>query len=107
EEICRYTAVKDEEIWTQIVDYSRGYPFGEGEPLGEVNYAQLKSGKINIKGKEVPTASLSSYHKAKEIATILKEWIKEGKFFLTEPVAPLPGCESGYKFKPFKERPIL
>lgn len=104
EQICRYTAVKDEEIWTQIVDYSSSYPLREGGSLGEVNYAELKSGKIFIKGKEVPTGSLSSYSKAKKIATILKEWIQKGKFFLTEPVAPLPGPETGYTFKPLKER---
>jgi len=54
----------------------------------------------------VPTASLSSYPRAVEIATILKDWIKSGKFLLTKPVAPLPGVESGIKIKPLKERPI-
>jgi hypothetical protein len=41
-----------------------------------------------------------------EIATILKGWIKAGKFLLTEPVELLPGVESGVTFKPLKERPI-
>jgi len=104
EEICRYTAVKDEEIFTQIVDYSKSYPSGEGRTLGEVNYAQLKSGKIFIKDKEVPTASLSSYYKAKKIAGILKSWIQKGEFLLTEPVAPIPGPETGYTFKALRER---
>jgi hypothetical protein len=66
----------------------------------------MKSGKIIIQGKEVPTASLSSYPRAVEIATTLKEWILSGKFLLTEPVAPLPGVESGITFKSLKERPI-
>ena len=74
--------------------------------LGEVSYAQLKSGKIEIQAKMVPTASLSSYPRAVEIATTLKEWILSGKFLLTKPVAPLPGVESGITFKPLKERPI-
>jgi uncharacterized protein (DUF39 family) len=74
--------------------------------LGEVSYAQLKTGKIEVGGKEAPTASLSSYARAVEIAAILKEWILSGKFLLTEPVAPLPGVESGVTFKPLKERPI-
>jgi uncharacterized protein (DUF39 family) len=74
--------------------------------VGEANYAQLKTGKITIQGKKVPTASLSSYSRALEIATALKDWIKTGKFELTQPVAPLPGVESGYAFKPLKERPI-
>ena len=74
--------------------------------LGEVSYAQLKSGRIVIQNKEVPTASLSSYPRAVEITTILKEWIQSGKFLLTEPVAPLPSVESDIKIKPLKERPI-
>jgi L-aspartate semialdehyde sulfurtransferase len=106
EEIVKYTAVKDEEIWAQVVDYSEAYPQGIPGSLGEVNYAQLKSGKISVKGKEVPTAGLSSYPKAIEIANILKDWIKKGDFLLTEPVAGIPGAESGYTFKPLKERPV-
>ncbi|HID96355.1 MAG TPA: hypothetical protein EYP53_09930 [Candidatus Latescibacteria bacterium] len=106
EEICRFTAVKDEEIWTQIVDYSESYPQMIPGSLGEVNYAQLKSGKITVKGKEVPTASLSSYSKAREIANTLKEWIQKGDFLLAEPVAPIPGPESGITFRSLKERPI-
>ncbi len=107
EEICRYAAVSDEEIYTQIVDYSRVYPQGGLRILGQVNYAQLKSGSIIIKDKMIPTGALSSYSKAKEITEELKSWIQKGEFELTEPVAPLPGVESGYCFKPLKERPIL
>jgi uncharacterized protein (DUF39 family) len=106
EEICKYTAVKDENIWTQIIDYSENYPQGKGSSLGEANYAQLKSGKIKLQDKEIPTGSISSYPKAVEIASTLKNWIKKGDFLLTEPVASLPGEESGYTFKPLKERPI-
>jgi len=105
EEICRFTAVKDEEIWTQIIDYSDSYPNCKGGSLGEVNYAQLKRGYITVKGKDVPTGSLSSYPKAVEIAETLKGWIQKGEFLLTEPVAALPGVESGVTFKPLKERP--
>lgn len=105
EDTCRYAAVKDEEIFTTIVDYSRAYPQCEKGVLGEVNYAQLKSGSISVKGRDVPTGALSSYSKAKEIAEELKSWIKSGKFFLSEPVANLPGAESGYSFRPLKERP--
>jgi uncharacterized protein (DUF39 family) len=108
EEILRYTAVKDSEIYAPVVDYSRQYPYGEkpGVKLGEVSYAELKTGKIMLQGKEVVTAPLSSYRKAQEIAKILKNWIKAGQFLLTEPVAPIPGPESGISFKPLKERPI-
>jgi len=106
EEILGYTTVTDEEILAAVVDYAKAYPSLKTDILGEVSYAQLKSGKVKLKGKEVPTASLSSYPRALEIAGILKEWIKSGKFLLTEPVAPLPGVESGITIKPLKERPL-
>lgn len=106
EEIVKYTAVKDEDIYTQVIDYSEGYPLGKMEILAEVNYKELKSGSIKVKGKDVPTAALSSYSKAREIAEILKKWIKDKKFYLTEFVQPLPGVDSGVRFKPLTERPI-
>jgi L-aspartate semialdehyde sulfurtransferase len=107
EEVIKHAAARDEDIFTQIVDYSDSYPQCIPGSLGEVNYAQLKSGKINIKGKDVPTGNLSSYSKAREIAGELKSWIKKGEFLLTEPVASLPGPESGYTFKPLKDAPSL
>jgi len=91
EEVVRFAAVKDADLWTQVVDYSYDYPQGTGKVLGEVNYAELKSGKIKVKGKTVPCTSLSSYFKAREICDILKGWILKGKFRLTEPVEFLPG----------------
>ncbi len=106
EEILKYTSVTDNDILAPVVDYSRAYPQMESDILAEVSYAQLKSGKVVIQGKEVPTASLSSYPRAVEIATVLKEWILSGKFWLTQPVSPLPGIESGITFKPLNERPI-
>ena len=106
EDICQFTAVRDKDIYAPIVDYSKTYPERESETLGEVNYAQLKSGKIMINGKEVLTAPLSSYVKAKEIAENLKRCILEGEFLLTEPVVALPGPESGYCFRPLEERSI-
>lgn len=106
EEIVRFTAVRDKDIWTQIVDYGQAYPQGRKESLGEANYEQLKKGSIKVQGKDVPTAPLSSYPKAVEIANTLKEWIKKGEFSLTEPVGYLPSAESGYTFKPLKEREI-
>ena len=106
EEICQYTAVKDKDLWAQVVDYSDAYPNGKPGSLAEVNYEELKSGTITVNNKKIPTASLSSYSKAKEIAGTLKEWIEKGDFLLTDPVATLPSTDSGYAFKALKERPI-
>jgi uncharacterized protein (DUF39 family) len=107
EEIAKSAAIKDEEIYAPVVEYSQNYPNFVAGTLGEVNYAQLKSGKITVQGKEVLTGAFSSYSKAREIAEELKSWIKKGDFLLTEPVAPIPGAESGYTFKPLKERTII
>ena len=71
-----------------------------------MNYKQLKSGRITVQGKEIPTSGLSSYLKAREVSQILKEWIETGKFFLTQPVELLPSVDSGIVFKPLQERPI-
>lgn len=106
EEIVKYTAVRDKEIRAKIVDYSHDYPKGESRFLGEVDYEELRSGEIKARGRNIPTASLSSYAKAREIAEILKAWISKGKFLLSEPVLPLPSAGSGVVFKPLKERPI-
>ena len=59
---------------------------------------RYRAGDLNKAG-----ASLSAAL-AKEIADKLKEWIKAGKFTLTEAVAPLPGIESGVKFRALRER---
>jgi uncharacterized protein (DUF39 family) len=106
EEILNYTTVTDDEIFAGIIDYADAYPNQKPDILGEVSYAQLRSGKIAVQGQTVPTASLSSYPRAVEIATTLKEWILSGKFQLTAPVSPLPGVESGITMKPLRERPI-
>ncbi|HUU94668.1 MAG TPA: homocysteine biosynthesis protein [Phycisphaerae bacterium] len=106
EDVCRSLALRDDELVAPIVDYSSTYPQRLPDTLGEVSYAQLKSGKITIKGKQVPTASLSSYPRAREIAEITKEAIKKGEFLLNQPVAGLPGAGSGYSFKPLVERAI-
>jgi len=102
EEIAKFTGVSDEDLTAPIVDYSEAYPQGIAENLGSVSYAELRTGKITINDKEVTTASLSSYPKAVEIANTLRDWIKQGDFTLTEPVAGLPGPDSDYAFGPLK-----
>lgn len=86
EEMALFTGVSDEDIVTQVKDYS----FTNPDAIREVTYAELRSGAIMIEGKEVPTVPLSSYIRAKEIAGILKEWIEKGEFLLGEPQQMLP-----------------
>jgi uncharacterized protein (DUF39 family) len=95
EDMARYTSVKDEDIYTQIFDYSMDYPKGGVlKSMGEVSYKQLHSGEITLHGNRVVTAPLSSYYKARDIAHILKEWIDRGDFFLGEPQQNLPSVTS-------------
>jgi len=106
EESCRYAAVTDADITAPVVDYGDAYPNAKPGNLGEVTYAELRTGAITVQGAKVPTASLSSYPKAVQIAETLRDWIQAGEFFLTEPVQPLPGPGEGYAFKPLNERAI-
>ena len=101
-EIRKYTGAG----YAPVIDYGMVYPERNPDVLTEVNYADLKSGKVMLNGKEVPTASLSSYPGARQIAGTLKEWIQKGEFTLTEAASPLPGVESGITFKNIEERLI-
>ena len=89
-EMARFTAVSDEEIHTQIIDYGNDYPNGTATSLGQVSYAELKSGEINFNGHEIHSVPLTSYVRSLEIANILKEWIEKGEFLLTQPQEMLP-----------------
>lgn len=90
EQIAEYTAISDEQIFTQIVDYGNDYPNGVSKSLGQVSYAELRSGTIKMKDKNIPTVPLSSMVRAREIAEILKKKIGQGKFLLGEPQFTLP-----------------
>jgi len=74
----------NEELYTSFIDYSTG---GLKMPqLGRVSYAQLRSGKVELNGRTVPTAPLSSLFMAREIAQLLKQNISDGGFTLTQPI---------------------
>jgi len=106
EEMAERTAVSDDQITAPIVDYSESYPQCVPGNLGEASYAALKSGRIAVDGKDLPTVPLSSYPMAVEIAGLLKEWVAAGRFLLTAPVDLIPGPESGRTFKPLTECPV-
>lgn len=103
EEILGYTLIDDNAILAPVVDYSNTYPQREPDVLAEVSYSELKSGSFKLNGKTVATASLSSYSRAVEIATTLKEWLQQGRFLLTQPVEQLPSMGSGIVAKVLNE----
>ncbi len=90
EEMLKFTMVKDEDILCNICDYGAKYPSGEDPAIARVTVAELKSGMVNLDGKSIPTAPISSYPMAVEIAEKLKSWISEGSFLLGEPTQLLP-----------------
>ncbi|TAJ44729.1 homocysteine biosynthesis protein [Methanofollis fontis] len=81
--VVRSTAVRDEEIMTDIVDY--GIPERDRPTVRQVSYAELKSGRVEINGEEVRTSSLSSYRKAREVAETLRSWVEKGSIELALP----------------------
>jgi len=88
EGLAKKTAILDEEILTDIVDY--GIPRRERPKLGKVSYKELKSGAITINDKKVRVSPLSSLKTARKIAEILKSWIENSSFFLSAPAESLP-----------------
>jgi uncharacterized protein (DUF39 family) len=88
EDIAARTAISDEQIICKIIDY--GVPRRSRPVVRETNYQELKTGKIEIDGVEIPTSPLSSYKLAKMVSEELKDWIEKGDFLLTNPVKPLP-----------------
>lgn len=85
-EMAKRVSIRNEQIETTVLDYGV-----EGSPaLGRVNYAQLRSGEIEVQGKKIRTAPVSSLSKARKIADILKKQIQEGKFEITKPVQMFP-----------------
>lgn len=86
EAMAHHLAITNDRIETTVFDYG----LEDHPPVRTVSYEQLASGSIEIAGRQVKTAPLSSLAKAREITHILKTWIEDGKFLLTEAVAPLP-----------------
>jgi uncharacterized protein (DUF39 family) len=86
--LAKKTAILDEEIFTNIVDY--GVARRDRPKLGKVSYKELKSGAITVNDKKVRVSPLSSLKKAKEIAETLKSWIENGVFYLSAAVERLP-----------------
>ncbi|WP_235894011.1 homocysteine biosynthesis protein [Oceanidesulfovibrio indonesiensis] len=90
EEIAWYTGVSDEDIMMPVKDYGEDYPKGSPRVLGEVSFAELRSGEIELMGKKIQTVPLTSYTLSLEVAETLKSWILEQGFTLTAPQELLP-----------------
>ena len=90
EQVLRRTCVRDRDIFAPVIDYSSDYPKKTGRVIGRVSYEQLRTGTIQLDGREVAVGSLSSYNKAIEIAGLLADEIRRGEFHMARPISPLP-----------------
>jgi len=98
EGLAKKTAIRDEEIFTNVVDY--GVPRRDRPKLAKASYKELKSGTVTVGDKKIKVSSLSSLKNARNVAATLKQWIDQGEFFLTAPVERLP---LDTVFKPMKQ----
>jgi uncharacterized protein (DUF39 family) len=86
EEMARFLSIRNDQIETSVLDY--GSP---GTPkLGQVTYADLRSGFIRIGNQKVRTSPVASLSKARKIAGLLKKALEEGRFEITRPVQMFP-----------------
>jgi len=88
EGIAEKVAIRDGTIETDVIDY--GIPRRDRGSIRTTNYAELKSGKIEINGSTVKVTSLSSLKTAHKITETLKAWIAGASFYLTAHVERLP-----------------
>jgi uncharacterized protein (DUF39 family) len=97
--MAQATGVSDADIQAPLVDYGEAYPDRKPGILGYVTFAELKSGQVKIDGRTVPASPISSLPLAREMSLLLKERIQRGTFLLAEPVAALPGPETGHPMR--------
>lgn len=91
EDMMADIAVPNEHLYTYVYDYSVSER--SRKTLRRVSYAELRSGQVEIDGKKIRTAPLSSLFKARKIASELKDKIITGDFVMTQAVSSLPHRE--------------
>ncbi|TFG95182.1 hypothetical protein E4H12_13815, partial [Candidatus Thorarchaeota archaeon] len=99
-EVAMSAGVSDADITTNVYDYA--IPSRSRPALAPVNYEELKSGMIEVNGREVRTSPLSSFKVAQDIAAQLKDLITKKEFFLSEAVTLLSSKDSVYPLRPRK-----
>jgi len=83
EEVAYFASRGNAEITTEVKDYA----LPDHPTIAHVTYEELRSGFVELNGKRIKTAPISSLNMAREIAEVLKHWISQRMFLLTEPVA--------------------
>ncbi len=93
EDIAATLALTDADLTATVFDY--GVARRSRPALARVSYAELRSGSIQVEGREVPTGPISSLAVARAIAAELKRWVAEGGFTLAPPLEALPRPGTG------------
>jgi uncharacterized protein (DUF39 family)/CBS domain-containing protein len=86
--MAKKTAISDADLVTDVIDYGVGRR--ERPVLRTVTYEELKSGVIELEGKEAHTSPLSSFLMAQKVADELKNRVERGEFLLSLPIERLP-----------------
>jgi uncharacterized protein (DUF39 family) len=81
-DILKSVLLSDAHITTEIIDYSKN----PKESIHEVTYQELSSGYVQIDGKKVKATNISNIKQADKLGKELKQEIKQGRFFLHEPI---------------------
>jgi uncharacterized protein (DUF39 family) len=92
EDLAASVSICNRDIPALVCDYGLdGHP-----PIVRTNYEVLRSGTIEIEGRKVKTAPLSSLARARAIAALLKVRVSSGAFPLAPPVQSLPARSSQF-----------
>ncbi len=90
EDMAAAVSIRNRDIPVLVCDYGT-----EGHPaIARTNYEELRSGRVELEGRQVRTAPLSSLKKARRIAELLKDQVASGAFPLAAPVQSLPATSS-------------
>lgn len=100
EDLFAQLTTPNDKLYTRVFDYS--VPSRSRPALKLLSYEELRSGSVEIDGKPIKTAPLSSYSVAREIAGLLKRQVESGEFLLVEPSEYF---EKGKPFKPLNITP--
>jgi L-aspartate semialdehyde sulfurtransferase len=90
EDMAAAVSIRNRDIPALVCDYGV-----DGHPaIARTNYEVLRSGSIELEGRKVKTAPLSSLARARAIAALLKLRVASGAFPLGPPVQALPARSS-------------
>lgn len=105
EDIAAAAGISDAEIVTSVYDY--GIPRRSRPVLRDVTYEELKSGIIDLDGREVRTSPLSSFNIARMVAGELKKWIMDGEFFISSPAERIRAHGTSNPMREIHEQPLV